>query len=267
MKKALKTLGIVIGLPVIFVIIQAVVQSMQIFIVAKQNNLQFSYEKVMPLISKTNLGLNLSVFISDLIMLIILLLIFTKHKNNLINKEKFKKISIKKCLYIIMLACGIYMLSMCIITFLTPIFSSYKDVQMNLSQAQNSIIGILIISIFVPIFEEIFFRGVIFGFLKNNYNIVVAIIIQALVFSFMHFNVVQGIYTFILGIVCSLMYMYSESLIGGIIVHIVFNFLGMTLTKLATVSVALTGIFGIIFLVIFLPVSIIMILKSRKQVY
>lgn len=83
----------------------------------------------------------------------------------------------------------------------------------------------------------------------------------------MHFNVVQGIYTFILGIVCALMYMYSESLIGGIIVHIVFNFLGMTLTKLATVSVALTGIFGIIFLVIFLPVSIIMILKSRKQVY
>ncbi|WP_024615273.1 CPBP family intramembrane glutamic endopeptidase [Clostridium sp. Ade.TY] len=267
MKKALKTLGIVIGLPVIFVIIQMIVQSMQIFIVAKQNNLPFDYGKVMQLISNTKLGLNLSIFISDLIMLIILLLIFTRHKNGLINKGEFNKISIKKCIYIIMLACGLYMVSMIIISLLAPIFSSYKAVQNNLSHAQNSIIGILIISIFVPIFEEIFFRGVIFGFLKKNYNIVIAVIIQALVFSIMHFNIVQGIYTFILGVACALMYLYSKSLIGSIIVHIVFNFLGMTLSKLATISVALTGILGIIFLVIFLPVSIILILKSRKKAF
>ena len=52
-----------------------------------------------------------------------------------------------------------------------------------------------------------------------------AVLVQALIFGIMHLNLVQGIYTFILGIVLALIYMYSDSILGNITVHIIFNLL------------------------------------------
>ncbi|WP_226896710.1 CPBP family glutamic-type intramembrane protease [Paraclostridium benzoelyticum] len=48
---------------------------------------------------------------------------------------------------------------------------------------------------------------------------------QALVFCISHLNIVQGIYTFILRIALALIYMYSESLSGSILLHVIFNLL------------------------------------------
>ena len=76
----------------------------------------------------------------------------------------------------------------------------------------------IIVILLIPIYEEIIFRYVIFGYLKENYNIVCAVIGQALIFGF-PLNIVQGIYTFLLGIALALIYMYCDSLVGSIILH------------------------------------------------
>ena len=100
--------------------------------------------------------------------------------------------------------------------------------------------------------------------MKKNYNIVCAIIGQALVFGFFHLNIVQGIYTFLLGIALALVYMYCESLVGSIILHIVFNLFGIliipTLADTNPFMQYLVIIFGIVSLVI----SILRILKKYE---
>lgn len=95
-----------------------------------------------------------------------------------------------------------------------------------------------------------------------------AILAQALIFGIMHLNLVQGIYTFILGIVLALIYMYSDSILGNITVHIIFNLLGvliipMLLNKFPSMFIVLL-ILGII-LFIFSVIKIIG--KYEKYLY
>ena len=49
----------------------------------------------------------------------------------------------------------------------------------------------------------------------------------------MHGNIVQGIYTFILGLVLGIIYIYTNSLYGSMLMHIIYNLLGaVVLSKL-----------------------------------
>jgi len=127
---------------------------------------------------------------------------------------------------------------------------------------------LIITIVFIPIYEEIFYKGIIFGYLRKNFNIIVAIVVQDLVLGVMHLNLVQGIYTFILGIVLALIYMYSESILGNITVHIIFNLLGalivpMLLSKFPIMVIVLL-ILGIV-LFIFSVIKIIG--KYEKSLY
>lgn len=94
-----------------------------------------------------------------------------------------------------------------------------------------TILGFLINIIIVPIFEEIFFRVIVFGYLKKNYNIKLSIFVQALVFSLMHLNLTQGIYTFISGIILALIYIKSKTILASIIVHMECNLFGILIWK------------------------------------
>lgn len=52
-------------------------------------------------------------------------------------------------------------------------------------------------------------------------------IVYIILFGIAHGNIVQGIYTFILGIALALVYVCFNSLWGSIILHIIFNFMGL----------------------------------------
>lgn len=55
--------------------------------------------------------------------------------------------------------------------------------------------------ILTPLLEEVLYRGVIFGRVRRNQNFYVAAIVSAGLFAVMHFNVVQGLYAFLFGLV------------------------------------------------------------------
>ncbi|WP_353933977.1 CPBP family intramembrane glutamic endopeptidase [Sneathia sanguinegens] len=86
----------------------------------------------------------------------------------------------------------------------------------------------LVIFIF-PIFEELFFRAYLLTFLeqKTKYSN----LIQALIFSILHFNNIQKIYTFFfalyLGYVAK-----KENIYLCIILHILFNLIGIYFFKI-----------------------------------
>ena len=85
------------------------------------------------------------------------------------------------------------------------------------------VLSLLAVGIVGPIFEELLFRGLVFGELRKVTHIRLAIVIQALIFGIYHMNVVQGAYAFLIGILLGYIYYRSSSILAPAIIHIAIN--------------------------------------------
>lgn len=213
MKKLFKTIGICIGLPILNFFVVSITQTMFLIFF---KNIEIIKNNIYPI-----------ALIGDIITLLLIALIFLASDYGIKDRINIKKIPIKEYLNIFVLGIGVTILLLFLSGILTKIIPSYGEVVNQLNVASKSALQLVIAIILIPIYEEIVFRGIIFGYLRKNFNIIVAILVQALIFGIMHLNLVQGIYTFILGIVLALIYMYSDSILGNITVHIIFNLLGV----------------------------------------
>lgn len=81
----------------------------------------------------------------------------------------------------------------------------------------------IFVTIFGPIFEEIFFRGFMYSALKKRIGIFGAVIISSILFSLLHTNVVGFLPIMALGILLTYLYEKTGSLTAPIIVHIIHN--------------------------------------------
>ncbi len=202
-------------------------------------------------------------FIADIITLIFVQ--FLMYDKKILSKTTFKKINLNTAINISLFGVGLSVILLFLMNLLTLFVPSYINVQNQMQYASNSLIQLIIIILLIPIYEEIICRYVIFGYLKEKYNIVFAVIAQALFFGLAHLNIVQGIYTFFLGIALALVYMYCESLVGSIILHITFNLCGvLIIPKLAPIHPIMNYII-IIFGIICLVISVLKIRKDYKE--
>lgn len=166
-----------------------------------------------------------------LLMIILILIINTE----LVKSENFKKISFSNIGNLLILSVGMDGIQALISKSLSTIFLSYLKVSESIFNSSDSYLQLIIIVILGPILEEMLFRGIIFGYLKKNFNIIAAVIVQALVFGVVHGNIVQGTYAFISGILLAIVYIHYESIFACIIVHMTINLLG-TLVNIFLVS-------------------------------
>lgn len=112
-----------------------------------------------------------------------------------------------------------------------------------------------------PFLEELLHRGVVYGRLRCMMDKWPAIIVSALVFAGLHFNIVQFIYAFLLGIVFALFVEKTGKLYPAIIAHIVANGIAVVRTEtgflqgtvdgsvsawLISVGVCLIGVAGLL---------------------
>ncbi|MBI3260352.1 MAG: CPBP family intramembrane metalloprotease, partial [Ignavibacteriae bacterium] len=102
------------------------------------------------------------------------------------------------------------------------LFSSRKDI-LGLISTYGGLVGILIIGIFVPIYEEIIFRGVILESAKRYIHYNWALILQATLFATIHQQLFLFPVFFGFGIVTALLNKKFGGLIPGIILHIINN--------------------------------------------
>ena len=82
---------------------------------------------------------------------------------------------------------------------------------------------LFLIAIMGPIFEEIAFRGVIFGGYRKSCSLLAAVLTSALTFGLMHMNFNQMSYALVLGIAFALINEASGSIWCSIICHILIN--------------------------------------------
>lgn len=113
-----------------------------------------------------------------------------------------------------------------VLTMILPLFpdtmESYGELMESL-MGGNIFISMFMTVILAPIAEECCFRGLILNKLSGSMPIIVANLVQALLFGIYHMNIVQGIYAFILGMVFGYVMIKTKSIFASILLHAVTN--------------------------------------------
>ncbi|WP_027338599.1 CPBP family intramembrane glutamic endopeptidase [Halonatronum saccharophilum] len=108
---------------------------------------------------------------------------------------------------------------------------SYSEVE-GVSEVTRGVVGIIFGLVLAPIFEEIIFRGIILEGLSTRHSKKVSIVVSALLFSAYHFNLIQLLPTFILGLFLGYVYIKTRSVLVCIYAHFVYNIVPVLLSQI-----------------------------------
>lgn len=181
-------------------------------------------------------------------------------EDSILERLSFKYISKKNMLQIILLA-------ICFSTFFWSIskivcyFNEKVNYKYIFGIYNMDIISLLSLIIFIPIIEEIIFRGFLCYELKAKLSIEGVCIIQALIFAVMHGGTIYFIFNFVLGLILGVLYHWTNSLHGNILFYIFYEFMGTLV--LPNVNFSIVGIF--IFNVLSVIFSILLVMILYKE--
>ncbi|NLZ47976.1 MAG: CPBP family intramembrane metalloprotease [Clostridiales bacterium] len=203
----------------------------------------------------------ITAFISLLSLAVFLIVIKYCHRS-IKDFLEIRKISLRNSLHVILIAIVTSFFSVSLTNILSVFFTSYEYINETIANSLTSGWNLLLMTILLPIFEEIFFRGIIFNELKKRINLKTAIIIQAILFGLFHGNILQGIYTTILAIALALAYHWTHSIFAPIIIHIVYNLLG---TLIIPVILYYTEFLTIPYLIVSVILMVFLLRRMRKR--
>ncbi len=92
----------------------------------------------------------------------------------------------------------------------------------------------LVVALLIPVAEEIFFRGVIFRYIRQRKGFFISAGLSSLVFALAHFSLAALPYLFLLGFACAFAFERSRSLLPAIVIHFVNNNMIVNLYILST---------------------------------
>ncbi|MEE1057016.1 MAG: type II CAAX endopeptidase family protein [Acutalibacteraceae bacterium] len=188
----------------------------------------------------------LGTLISGVLTLVIISIVFSIRKKNVLeelNLFKFKTVGV---IPIALLGAGFNVfisILFSLIPFPEAWLSSYVDNSSNVTQ--GGIVSLLTAVIVAPVVEEVIFRGLVYTRLKNGFSLVLSAVISSVVFGVMHSTIIWAMYTFVLGLILIWVFEKFQSLFACIILHTAFNAMGMVLSLLPE----LPDVFGWIFLI------------------
>lgn len=174
--------------------------------------------------------------------------VFADYKNDLMMTGQYgkevlwKELQIKKLLLIIAT-------TICLSVGLNNMISMSALVQMsqeyqNASDAfYGSSLGLEILgsAMITPVLEELLFRGVVFGRLRRRMGMWTSVLLSSLIFAALHFNIVQFIYAFLLGIVFALYVEKTGKLYPAVLAHMTANAIAVIRTETGFLQGTLDG--------------------------
>ena len=164
--------------------------------------------------------------------------VFTDYKNDLMMtgrygiKNLITSVQIKQVLVIIGITIFLSVGLNNIIS-MSPLVQMSEEYQNASDAFYGSTLGLEFIgsALITPFLEELLHRGVVFGRLRRRMDMWTAVIVSAFVFAVLHFNIVQFIYAFLLGIVFALFVEKTGRLFPAVIAHIVANGIAVIRTE------------------------------------
>ncbi|MCR4674413.1 MAG: CPBP family intramembrane metalloprotease [Lachnospiraceae bacterium] len=132
----------------------------------------------------------------------------------------FKKETMKRDIFLVLLVVVVGILLNMIASHLPlqEISEGYQRANETLWDG-NLIVKILCNAIAVPILEELLFRGIVCNQLSFWFKPWVGILISSILFGIMHFNVIQFLYAFIVGLILGVSYIKTHNLVIPILGH------------------------------------------------
>lgn len=193
-------------------------------------------------------------------------LFLNKGKQNKIqSKPKFTKI----LFYILVsVACflSLYPIVTCFDSLLYKLGVKINTLDYPLT-TKNYFLSLISLVIVPAIVEELIFRGLIFKGLQKHGKFF-SILVSAVMFSIFHMAISQTIYPLLMGMVFAVIMYYENNIYYCIIVHLLNNFLSLTLSYF-NISLAFNHvsyiILAVILLIVFLAVLIFAIFKKRSH--
>ena len=156
--------------------------------------------------------------------------------NSMLERAEPKDIVTLKNLGIyLMMGIGCQLFVSGILTFMRPLFESlfsdYDETLSSLFIDDTIIVGVYVI-ILAPIVEELMLRGILFNRLRHGVSFTTANLIQATVFGIYHWDIIQGLYAFGIGLLLGYVYERTRTLLAPIIVHLLINGSGFLIQQL-----------------------------------
>lgn len=107
-------------------------------------------------------------------------------------------------------------------TGLTQLSAGYQEVTAHF-WAGDVLFEILGPGILIPVVEELLYRGIVYGRLSDWIGIPAAALTSALIFGGLHFNIVQFIYAFFIGLLLVFFLEKTHNLYGPVLGHVGAN--------------------------------------------
>lgn len=124
---------------------------------------------------------------------------------------------------------------------LNPVWlENYHSLMGNAGYAGTALIPVVYSVFLAPVVEETLFRGLIFRYARCALPFWLANIWQALLFGLLHMNVLQGVYAFTVGLVLGFICHRGRGIKYGILLHILFNLVGVFYSGLIELTTALS---------------------------
>ncbi|QQS44673.1 CPBP family intramembrane metalloprotease [Candidatus Roizmanbacteria bacterium] len=192
------------------------------------------YYLVLIIFNLPELNEQINALLLDALILITVIYYFRLNTPEKIRELFYEKLSLKKILSLIPLSILVRVPLLILVVVMVVLFGdtfmntidegvSYQWEGFTDLTGLGYIVAILSFSVLGPIHEELFFRGVIYNYLKRYYNIRTSIIYSTVVFTLFHIH--PGLYpsSFILGLFLVLVYQKWNNLSYSIILHMLIN--------------------------------------------
>ena len=116
-----------------------------------------------------------------------------------------------------------------------------------------------------PLMEEIIFRGLILSHLKKVFPVWLAILVSSVAFGLAHGQILWACYACFLGILLSIAKEATGSIFASIIVHMLFNCMGIFIEKIEFFFYEPVFFSLMIIGTVMIPVSILLLYKIKKK--
>lgn len=164
--------------------------------------------------------------------LTLVLFVQDRKKDKTLNIPQNKKAKLWKYLGVIGLGAAVCVGMNCLSVMSNLAFASesYQETS-EVFYSASVPVQILCLGIIIPITEELMFRGVLFKRYREQGNFLKAALCSSLLFSITHGNIVQLIYTFVLGMFLAYVYEKYGSFKAPVLLHIVANLTSLVFTN------------------------------------
>lgn len=172
-------------------------------------------------------------FITIIICIPVMIYLFRKQRGNLTFTGE------KKGLYINIFIGIFASLGISKLVTLLPIdgiLGNYSEVSKNV-MSSNLPLQIVALIILGPLMEELMFRGLIYNRIKVLSDSVIAGYISSIIFGVYHMNLVQGLYTFVLGVLLAYVYERFSTLWASYLLHAGANAIAVIINYLPVSNV------------------------------